>query len=52
MYFVGRIEDGIKRGRIVDTGASKKERTRFVPDEHVQAISREEKWSNKRSHTT
>ena len=35
MYSVGRIEDGIKRERIVDTGVSKKERKRFVPDEHV-----------------
>ena len=35
MYSMGRIEDGIKRGRIVDTGASKKERKRSVPNEHV-----------------
>ena len=35
MYFVERIEDGIKRGRIVDTRASKEERKRFVPNEHV-----------------
>ena len=35
MYSVGRIEDGIKRGRIVDTRASKEERKRFVPEEHV-----------------
>ena len=48
MYFVGRIEDGIKRGRIVDTGASKEERKRFVLDEHVQAMSGEKR----RSHTT
>ena len=48
MYSVGRIEDGIKRGRIVDTGASKKERKRFVPDEHVQAMSGEKR----RSHAT
>ena len=32
MYSVGRIEDGIKRGRIEDIGASKKERKRFVLD--------------------
>ena len=38
MYSVGRIKDGIKRGRIVDTGASKKERKRFVLDEHVQTV--------------
>ena len=39
MYSVGRIEDGIKRGRIVDTGASVREKKRIVPDEHVQAMS-------------
>ena len=38
LYSVGRIEDGIKRGRIVDVGASKEERERFIPDEHVQAM--------------
>ena len=48
MYSVGRIEDGIKRGRIVDIGASKKERKRFVPDKHVQAMSAEKR----RSHAT
>ena len=47
MYSVGRIEDGIKKGKIVDTGASKEERKRFVPDEHVQAMSGEKR----RSHT-
>ena len=47
MYSVGRIEDGIKSGRIVDTGASKVERKRFVFDEHVQAMSGEKR----RSHT-
>ena len=35
MYFVGRIEDGIKRGRIVDTGASKEERKRVVDRKSV-----------------
>ena len=48
IYFVGRIEDGIKRGRIMDIGANKKERKRFVPNEHVQAMSEEER----RSHAT
>ena len=48
IYSVGRIEDGIKRGRIMDTGASKEERKRFVPNEHVQAMSEEER----RSHAT
>ena len=47
MYSVGRIEDGIKRGRIVDTRASKEERKRFVSDDHVQAMSGEKR----RSHT-
>ena len=41
MYSVGRIEDGIKRGRIVDTRASMMEKKRIVPDEHVQTMSRE-----------
>ena len=48
MYSAGRIEDGIKRGRIMDTRASKEERKRFVPNEHVQAMSKEER----RSHAT
>ena len=48
IYSVGRIEDGIKRGRIMDTWASKEERKRFVPNEHVQAMSEEER----RSHAT
>ena len=43
MYSVGRIEDGIKRGRIVDIGASMRKKKRIVPDEHVQAMSREKK---------
>ena len=33
MYSMGRIEGGIKRGRIVDTGASMREKKRIVPDE-------------------
>ena len=52
MYSMGRIEDGIKRERIVDTGASMREKKRIVPDKHVQAISREERGSKRRSHTT
>ena len=43
MYSVGRIEDGIKRGRIIDTGATMTEKKRIVLDEHVQAMSRERK---------
>ena len=49
MYFMGRIEDGIKRGRIVDTGVSMREKKRIVPDEHVQAMSRDRK-SKRKSH--
>ena len=45
MYSVGRIEDGIKRGRIMDAGASKEERKEFVPSEHVQAMPEEERRS-------
>ena len=52
MYSVWRIEDGIKRGRIVDTRASMMEKKRFVLDEHVQAMSREKGGSKRRSHTT
>ena len=52
MYSVGRIEDGIKRGRIVNTRASMREKKRIVSDEHVQTMSREERESKKRSHTT
>ena len=48
IYSVGRIENGIKRGKIVDIGASKEERKRFVPIKHVQAMSGEKR----RSHTT
>ena len=41
MYSVGRIEDGIKKGRIVDIGASIREKKRIVLDKHVQTMSRE-----------
>ena len=51
MYSMGKIEDGIKRGRIIDTGASMREKKRIVLDEHVQVMSRERK-SKRRSHTT
>ena len=37
MYSVGRIKDGIKRGRIVDTGATTKGN---VPNKHVEEPSR------------
>ena len=41
MYSVGTIEDGIKKGKIVDTEASMMEKKRIIPDEHVRAMSRE-----------
>ena len=52
MYSVGRIEDGIKRGRIMDIGASMKEKKRIVPDEHVQTMFGEVGGSKRGSHTT
>ena len=51
LHSVGRIEGGIKRGRIVDTRAGMTEKQRFVPDEHVQTMSKE-RISKRRSHTT
>ena len=48
MYSLERIEDGIKKEKIVDIGASTRERKRFVPEEHVQAMFGEKR----RSHTT
>ena len=47
MYFVGRIEDGIKRGRLVDIGVSMMEKKRIVPDEHVQVMPRERRSKRK-----
>ena len=52
MYYVGRIEDGIKRGRIVDTRASMREKKIIILEEHVQVMSKEERGSKRRSHTT
>ena len=52
MYSVGRIEDGIKRRIIVDTWVSMREKKRIVLDKYVQAMSREERGSKRRSHTT
>ena len=49
MYSVGRIEDGIKRGRIVDTRARMMEKKKIISDEHVQAMSRERR-SKRKSH--
>ena len=52
MYSVGKIDDGIKRGKIVDIGASMREKKRIILDEHVQTMSGEEGGSKRRSHTT
>ena len=52
MYSVGKIKGEINRDRIVDIGASMREKKRIVPDEHVQATSKEEIGSKRRSHTT
>ena len=44
MHSVGRIEDGIKRGRIVDIGASRKEL--FPMSMFKQCLEREEAKEN------
>ena len=49
MYSIGRIEDEIKRGRIVDSRASMREKKRIILDEHIQAMFRERR-SKKKSH--
>ena len=49
MYSVGKIKGGIKKGKIVDTGASMREKKRIVPDEHIQTMSKE-RGSKKKSH--
>ena len=41
MYSVGRIEDGIRRGKIADTEASTMEKKRFSPDRRVQTVFEE-----------
>ena len=41
MFSVGRIEDGIRRGRIADTGASILEKKGIIFDKHVQMMSME-----------
>ena len=51
MYSVGRIEDGIKRGKIADIGASTMEKKRISFDRRVQIVFRE-RGSKRRSHTT
>ena len=51
MYIVGRIEDGIKRGKIVNIKASMMEKRRSKPNEHVQAMFKERK-SKRKLHMT
>ena len=51
MYSVGKIEDGIKKGKIVFTRASMIEKNIIISDEHVQAMFRE-KGSKRKSHMT
>ena len=51
MYFVGRIKDGIRRGKIIDTRASTMEKKMISPDGCVQTVFGE-RGSRKRSHTT
>ena len=52
MYSVRRIEDGVKRGRIIDTRASMREKKRIILDEHVQAMSRERRSKGKERKVT
>ena len=40
MYFVGRIDDGIKRGKIMDTGATTFGKKRNVPNKHLEERNR------------
>ena len=42
MYSVGRIEDGIKRGRIVDIGASMTKKKLFLMSMFKQCLERKE----------
>ena len=51
MYFVERIKNGIKRGKIVDIGASTMEKKRISLDRRVQTMVGE-RGSKKRSHMT
>ena len=50
MYFVRRIEDGIKRRKIMDIEASTMEKKRIILDKCVQIVFRERE--RKRSHMT
>ena len=51
MYFVGKIENEIKREKIMDNGASILEKKRIIFYEHVQAMTRE-RGSKRKSRMT
>ena len=51
MYFMGRLEDGIKRGKIMDTEANMMEKRKSSSNEHVQAMFKE-RGSKRKSHMT
>ena len=51
MYFMGRIEEEIRRGKIMKTGASMMEKKRISPDRRVQTVFGERE-SKRRSHIT
>ena len=51
MYFMGKIEDGIKRRKIVDAEANMMEKRRSSSNEHVQAMFKE-RGSKRKSHMT
>ena len=51
MYFMGRIKDEIRRGKIMDIGTSIVEKRRIISNDHVQAVSRERE-SKRKSHVT
>ena len=50
-YFVRRIKDGIRKGKIMDIEASTMEKKRITFDKHVQTVFGE-RGSKKRSHMT
>ena len=51
MYFVGKIEDGIKKEKIMDNGVSILEKKMIIFDEHVQAMTKE-RGSKRKSRMT
>ena len=52
MFSARRIEDGITRGKIVDTEASMMEKRSSSSNEHVQAMFKERGSKKKKSHMT